>query len=40
MTLTLILVAVAIFLGPVLGHESRPDFVERPDNDTFPRPLG
>jgi hypothetical protein len=39
MTITLILVAVAIVLGPVLGHESRPDFIERPERDTFPPPL-
>jgi hypothetical protein len=36
MTITLILVAAAIVLGPVLGHESRPDFIERPDRDLPP----
>jgi hypothetical protein len=39
MTLTLILVALAIVLGPILGSESRPDFIERPDRDTLPPPL-
>jgi len=37
--MTLILVAAAIVLGPFLGSESRPDFIERPDRDTFPPPL-
>jgi hypothetical protein len=36
MTITLILVAVAIVLGPILGAESRPDFIERPTRDTPP----
>jgi hypothetical protein len=39
MTIVLILMVVAIALGPVLGTESRPDFVEHPDRDTLPPPL-
>jgi hypothetical protein len=39
MTITLILMVAAIVLGPILGAESRPDFVERPDRDTLPPPL-
>jgi hypothetical protein len=39
MTITIILMVAAIVLGPVLGAESRPDFIERPDQDTLPPPL-
>jgi hypothetical protein len=39
MTITIILMVAAIVLGPVLGTESRPDFIERPEQPG-PRPLG
>jgi hypothetical protein len=39
MTIALILMVVAIVLGPVLGTESRPEFIERPEQPG-PRPLG
>jgi hypothetical protein len=39
MTITLILVVAAIVLAPILGTESRPDFIERPERPG-PRPLG
>jgi hypothetical protein len=40
MTITLILVVAAIVLGPFLGTESRPDFIERPERGGQFRPLG
>jgi hypothetical protein len=39
MTIVFILVVVAIVLGPVLGTESRPDFIEHPEDGSYRRPL-
>ena len=39
MTIVLILVVAAVVLGPILGTESRPDFIEHPERGSYKRPL-
>jgi hypothetical protein len=39
MTIVLILVVAAVVLGPILGAESRPDFMEHPEGGSSKRPL-